>query len=86
MQSTFNAELALARPGALGPVLQRILHAMMHKGLLGRERFDALEGEASATTSAFQATGDSRLQVGAPRLEDGLRGFFAAVSRRGQAL
>lgn len=59
---------------------------MMHKGLLGHKQFEALEGEASATASAFQATGDSRLQVGAIRLEDELRGFFAAVSRRGQAL
>lgn len=86
MQSTFNAELALARPGAFGLVSQRVRHAMIHKGLLGHERFDAFEGEASATASAFQATGDSGLQVDAIRLEDELRGFFAAVSRRGQAL
>lgn len=62
------------------------LRAMMRQGLLGHERFDALEREVSTTASAFQTMGDSGLQGGGTRLEDKLRGFFAAVSGRGRDL
>lgn len=59
---------------------------MMRQGLLGHERFDALEREVSTTASAFQTMGGNGLQVGGTRLEDKLRGFFAAVSGRGREL
>lgn len=86
VQSSFNAELALARMEALGLVLRGLLQAMVRQGLLGHEQLEGLEREAMATALELQATGNSKLQVGGARLEVELRGFFASVSRRGQEL
>lgn len=85
-ESSFNAQLVLARLGAHGLILQTVLRAMVRQGLLDHRQFDALEQEALAVASEFQATGDSTLQVSGARLEDELRGIFAAVSKRGQDL